>query len=98
MRRVSCVFILYCCSPSDNCRFTLATSVDVERAFSKGSLTVSKHRHSLSDKSTRAAIVLSSWLQVGGIVVDKDIIEVFEEKARRPKGTGASQGDSIEIE
>ncbi len=65
--------------------------------FSKGSLTVSKHRHSLSDKSTRAAIVLSSWLQVGGIVVDKDIIEVFEEKARRPKASGASQGESIEI-
>lgn len=75
-----------------------ATSVDVERAFSKGSLTVSKHRHSLSDKSTQAAIVLSSWLQIGGIVIDKDVIEVFEEKARRPKAGGAYVGDAIEVD
>lgn len=79
----------------------------MERAFSKGSLTVSKHRHSLSDKSTRAAIVLSSWAQVEGVVVEKDVIEVYEEKARRllakvkGKGTpseGASPEDSIEID
>ncbi|KLO05129.1 hypothetical protein SCHPADRAFT_802371, partial [Schizopora paradoxa] len=38
-----------------------ATSVDVERAFSRGSLTVSKHRHALSDQSTRASVVLRSW-------------------------------------
>ncbi|KLO05277.1 hypothetical protein SCHPADRAFT_839611, partial [Schizopora paradoxa] len=66
-------------------------------AFSKGSLTVSKHRHSLSDKSTRAAIVLSSWLQVPSIVVEKDVIKVLEEKARRLKAGGKSSEDSIEI-
>lgn len=75
----------------------LATSVDVERAFSKGSLTVSKHRHSLSDKSTRAAIVLSSWLQVPGVVVQKDVIEVLEQKASW-LNAGASEEDSIEID
>ncbi len=60
---------------------------------------MSKHQHSLSDKSTRAAIVLSSWLQVEGLVIDKDIIEVFKEKARRLKaGGGDTQADSIEID
>ncbi len=60
---------------------------------------MSKHRHSLSDKSTRAAIVLSSWLQVEGIVIDKDVIEVFEDKARQLKvGGGDSQADSIQID
>lgn len=76
----------------------VATSVDVEHAFSKGSLTVSKHRHSLSDKSTRAAIILSSWLQVPGVVIEKDVIEVLEAKARRPKTGGTSQVDSIDVD
>ena len=37
-----------------------ASSTDIERAFSQGGLTVSKCCHSLSDKSTCAATVLSS--------------------------------------
>ncbi len=69
-----------------------ATSVDVERAFSRGSLTVSKHRHSLSDQSTRAAIILSSWVQVPGVVVEMDVIEVLEEKCRRPKSRRHNRG------
>ncbi len=78
--------------------------MDVERAFSRGSLTVSKYRHSLSDKSTRAAIVLSSWMQVKGVVVEKDVIQAFEDKARRLNASsaasaeGTSPVDSINVD
>ncbi len=61
------------------------TSVDVECAFSQGSLTVSKHHHALSDESTRVAVVLRAWSEVPGIVIEGDILTLFEEKCRRPK-------------
>jgi len=70
-----------------------ATSTDVERAFSRGRLTVSRMRHSLSDESTRAATVLSSWMSVPRLVPELDIIQVFRDKASR---TGKSKGKGIE--
>jgi hypothetical protein len=64
----------------------LATSTDVERAFSCGGLTVSKMCHSLSDKSMRAASVLGAWCDLPGAVPRDEIIAVFCEKGKRPKG------------
>ncbi|TDL15563.1 hypothetical protein BD410DRAFT_697627, partial [Rickenella mellea] len=55
----------------------LATSTEVERAFSQGGLTVSKHRHSLSAPSTRAATVLCSWAKIPGLIPEHTIIENF---------------------
>ena len=52
-----------------------AASTDVERAFSRGRLTVSRLRHSLSDESTRAATVLSSWANISGLIPEEEIIE-----------------------
>ena len=49
-------------------RHTLATSTDVERAFSSGRLTVSQLRHSLSDETIRAGTLLGSWARIPGIV------------------------------
>ncbi len=86
--------LLLACTDANSFKPCLLTS---NEPFRKAALP-SQAPSLASDKSTRAAIVLSSWLQVGGIVVDKDIIEVFEEKARRPKATGASQGESIQID
>jgi hypothetical protein len=63
----------------------LASSTDVERAFSRGGLTVSKMRHSLSDESTRAASVLGSWCELPGAVLHNEIMMVFKEKGKRPK-------------
>lgn len=63
-----------------------ATSTDVERAFSRGGLTVSKRRHSLSDESTRAATVLSSWATVEEIIPEKEILAAFAGKSKRGKG------------
>lgn len=69
---------------------TTATSVDVERLFSHGGLVVSKLRRNLSDESTRAATVLSEWLQVPGLVPKKAIVTNFKEKSGRSKGKGVA--------
>jgi hypothetical protein len=64
----------------------LASSCDVERGFSRGGLTVSKLRHSLSDESTRAATVLHAWSEIPGLIPEADIIQVFKDKCRRLNG------------
>ena len=63
----------------------VATSTDVERAFWKGGLTVSRFRHSLSDKSTRASTLVGSWVDIKGIIPREHIVEVFKDKKRRLK-------------
>jgi hypothetical protein len=63
-----------------------ATSTDVERAFSRGGLTVSKMRHSLSDESVRAATVLGSWCSIPDAIPRDKLITVFRDKAKRPRG------------
>ncbi|KAJ7110445.1 hypothetical protein C8R44DRAFT_634021, partial [Mycena epipterygia] len=76
-----------------------ATSTDVERAFSRGGLTVSKMRHSLSDESTRAASVLGSWCNLPGAIPQEEIIALFKEKAKRPRGKdAATTDDAIEVD
>ncbi|KAI0731419.1 hypothetical protein C8Q76DRAFT_613315, partial [Earliella scabrosa] len=62
-----------------------AASVDIERSFSHGGLTVSKRRHNLSDDSTRAACVLNGWLRVPGLVPEADIVQLFRDKKTRSK-------------
>ena len=57
-----------------------ATSTDVECAFSCGRLTVSRMWHSLSDETTHAATVLSLWTALPGLVLEVDILKVFQEK------------------
>lgn len=65
-----------------------ATSTDVEHAFSRGGLTVSKMRHSLSDESTRAVTVLGSWQDHPGLIPQDDILTLFRNKSKRSKGKG----------
>jgi len=69
-----------------------ATSVDVE---SCGSLTVSKHRHTQSDASTRVSVVLRSRVEAG-LDNDAEVIKHINEKTRRVKNTGDS-ATNIEI-
>src|SRR5882724_7576650 len=64
----------------------LATSTDVEWAFLHGGLTVFKMCHTLSDESTRAAIVLSSWCDFLPAIPCDEIIATFRDKIKRPKG------------
>lgn len=74
---------------SDN---LLATSTDVERAFSRGGLTVSKMRHSLSDESTRAATVLGSWCTFPDLVPCGEIVSIFKDKSSRSGSKAAAKG------
>ena len=75
----------------------LATSTDVERAFSSGGLTVSKMRHSLSDESTRAATVLGSWCNFPQAIPRDDIIAAFRDKNKRPKGGQGKEVSNPEV-
>jgi hypothetical protein len=77
---------------------SVATSTDVERAFSKGGLTVSRLRHSLSDVSTRASTVLGSWVALNdaicqSVVPKDDIIELFKNKHKQPKKRARAEDD-----
>ena len=63
----------------------IATSTDVECAFSQGGLTVSKMRHKLSDESTRAASILGSWCDLPGVIPCDEIMAVFRDKGKWPK-------------
>jgi hypothetical protein len=65
--------------------YLLASSTDVERAFSKGGLTVSKFRHSLSDESARSSSVLGSWTGLDGAIPRDLILQLFKDKGKRPK-------------
>jgi len=70
-----------------------AASVDAERAFSRGALTVTQRRHSLSDASTRNSIVLGSWLRETNLVPEPELVEFFRHKSfRYPSPGEASLG------
>jgi hypothetical protein len=72
----------------------VATSTDVEHAFSRGGLTVSKMRHSLSDESVSAATVLGSWCQFPGAIPWDEIEAAFRDKSKRPKRKEPAAGTS----
>jgi len=76
----------------------LATSTDAERSFSKGGLTVSKLRHSLSDESTRASTVLGSWTELEGAIPYTEVIQRFKDKSKRPKKKARVQDKMDEVE
>jgi hypothetical protein len=60
-----------------NLIISTATSVDVERVFSKGRLVLSHVRNGLSVQSTRASICLGAWSKMG-LVKDNDVMEVVK--------------------
>jgi hypothetical protein len=53
----------------------IATSVDVERLFSRGRLILSHVRNRLSAQSTRALLCVGLWSELG-LVESEDIIHV----------------------
>jgi hypothetical protein len=64
----------------------LATFADVKRAFSCGGLTVSKMHHSLSNESMQVASVLGAWCDLPGAVPHDEVMAVFHDKSKQPKG------------
>ncbi|KAF8580249.1 hypothetical protein K439DRAFT_1311852, partial [Ramaria rubella] len=53
-----------------------ATSVDTERGFKRGCLTVSYLRNGLSDECTCAAIVWGDWVSHEGIVPTEELVAI----------------------
>jgi hypothetical protein len=69
------VYLSIVTSPLLNLITPTATSVDVERVFSKGRLVLSHIRNKLSVQSTRALMCLGAWSRMG-LVKDKDVMAV----------------------
>ena len=70
----------------------LATSVDVERAFSAGRRTVSLYRHSLSCKTIQASILFGNRCKEG-LVNDAELVEMLFEQRTRGGRPQQDQGD-----
>jgi hypothetical protein len=54
-------------------------------------------RHSLSDESTRAAMVLSSWCDFQPAIPRDEIIATFRDKSKRPKGGKGKEVSEAEV-
>jgi len=53
-------------------------------------------RHLLSDESTRAATVLSSWCDFPSTIPQEQVISVFHDKSKRLKGKGKEVEENID--
>jgi hypothetical protein len=54
-------------------------------------------RHSLSDKSVRAATVLGSWQDIPGIVHREELAATMNDKHKRPKGKGGPTDSQVTL-
>lgn len=80
---------------------TTAASTDLETGFSRGGLTVSKLRHSLSDQSVRAATIVGSWLRLGipGVLDEAELLKGLRDKPKRSnKGKGKAIESDIDVQ
>lgn len=77
--------------------YDVATSTDSERSFSRGRLTVSRLRHSLSDESVRTGTVLGSWSNYPELVPETEIINLLAEKVRVSGGSVVSRAATQEV-
>lgn len=79
-----------------------ASSCDVERAFSRGGLNVTKLQHALSEDLTHAATVLHAWSEFPELIPSTKIIQIFQDKAKRlgtQKRKGlASQDSAMDVD
>lgn len=74
----------------------LATSIDVERAFSLGGLVITKHRNRLSEESARTSIVLASWLKNPEFCAEKEMREKLVTMWKREKAAKEDGTDDVE--
>ena len=74
----------------------IATSIDVERLFSRGRLLLSHVRSRLSAQSTRTLLCLGTWSTLG-LVKDSDVKKVTELEDVEGKDTLADGWDKIII-
>ena len=74
--------------------YSTATSTDAERVFSRGGLTVSRLRHSLSDASVRASALLGSWSTLPDLIPEKETIALLKAHIRKTRVGGGGGGDN----
>jgi hypothetical protein len=82
------MLITYFCEITDG--ITIATSVDVERVFSRSRLLLSHIRNRLSAQTTRSLLCLGYWSRLG-LIQDKDVTAV----AKLPEIPG---DDDVELD
>ena len=70
--------------------------MDAERAFSRGRLTVSRLRRSLSDESVRANTILGSWARIADLVPKKELVDFLAGKKGTHTREKAAQADDGE--
>jgi hypothetical protein len=51
----------------------------------KGSLTISRFRHALSDESVWSSTILGSWTELNGAIPEARILKLFGDKGTQPK-------------
>lgn len=61
----------------------LASSSEMERGFSRGGLMVSPRRQNLRGASVRASTVLSSWHEIPGLIPERGLVKLFNDKSSR---------------
>jgi len=71
----------------------LASSCDVEHAFSCGGLNITKLWHALSQDSTCSATVIHAWSEFPELIPSAKIIQVFQDKAKQ-LGTQKRKGQA----
>lgn len=69
-----------------------ATSVEVERTFSRGRLLLTHTRNAMSAQTTRALMCLNSWSRAG-LVRTKDVLQVVEGLDVVPESEEREDGD-----
>ena len=75
----------------------VATSTDVECAFSHGGLTVSKLCHSLSDEFTWCSSVLGAWTEVPDLVSFNALVTHFNGKKSRSNKKGRIEAEPTKV-
>lgn len=65
--------------------YFLGALAEMERGFSWGGLMVSPRRHNLKGASVRAGTVLSSWREIPGLLPEKELVKLFNDKSARKK-------------
>lgn len=61
----------------------LGFSSEMEQGFSRGGLMVSPHCQNLKGASVRMGTVLFSWHEIPGLIPERDLVKLFNEKSSR---------------
>lgn len=71
---------------------TVGTSVDVERAFSRGRRAISLYRHRMSEGTARSTIAFGSWAAEDIVQRDKLVDAIENLSSRRPRSATSDFG------